>query len=145
MDVILGMDLLATNHDSINCSCKKVVFNPPTGTSFKFKGVGTVVLPKVISAMKASNLLNQDTLSILASMVDIREVDVSLTSEPVVRDYPDVFPKELLGLPPHNEIDFAIEVKSDIVPISRAPHRITPAELKELKIQLQEFFDKGFI
>ncbi|KAA0059577.1 pol protein [Cucumis melo var. makuwa] len=143
--VVTGMDWLATNHDSINCSCKKVVFNPPTGTSFKFKGVGTVVLPKVISAMKASKLLNQDTLSILESMVDIREVDVSLTSEPVVRDYPDVFPKELLGLPPHNEIDFAIEVKPDIVPISRAPHRITPTELKELKIQLQEFFDKAKI
>ncbi|XP_031744623.1 uncharacterized protein LOC116405099 [Cucumis sativus] len=58
-DVILGMDWLATNHASIDCSRKEVVFSPPTASSFKFKGVGTVVLPKVISAMKASKLLNQ--------------------------------------------------------------------------------------
>ena len=57
-DVILGMDWLATNHASIDCSRKEVVFSPPTASSFKFKGVGTVVLPKVISAMKASKLLN---------------------------------------------------------------------------------------
>ena len=57
-DVILGMDWLVVNHASIDCSRKEVVFNPPAGTSFKFKGIGTVVLPKVISAMKASKLLN---------------------------------------------------------------------------------------
>ncbi|KAA0063198.1 gag protease polyprotein [Cucumis melo var. makuwa] len=52
-DVILGMDWLSANHASIDCSPKEVVYNPPSATSFKFKGAGTVVLPKVISAMKA--------------------------------------------------------------------------------------------
>ena len=66
-DVILGMDWLAANHASIDCSRKEVVFSPPTESSFKFKGVGTVVLPKVISAMEASKLLNQGTWSTLAS------------------------------------------------------------------------------
>ena len=144
-DVILGMDWLATNHASIDCSRKEVVFSPPTASSFKFKGVGTVVLPKVISAMKASKLLNQGTWSILASVVDTREGETSLTSEPVVREYPDVFPKDLPGLPPHREVDFAIELEPDTTPISRAPYRMTPAELKELKVQLQELLDKGFI
>ncbi|KAL4026012.1 hypothetical protein IC575_014419 [Cucumis melo] len=60
-----------------------------------------------ISAMRANKLLSQSTWSILASVVDTREVDVSLSSEPVVRDYPDVFPEELLGLPLHREIEFA--------------------------------------
>ena len=60
-DVVLGMDWLAANHASIDCSRKEVVFNPLTEPGFKFKGVGTVVLPKVISAMKASKLLIQDT------------------------------------------------------------------------------------
>ena len=60
-DVILGMDWLPDNHASIDCSRKEVVFNPPTEPSFKFKGVGTVVLPKVILALKASKLLNQGT------------------------------------------------------------------------------------
>ncbi|TYK07894.1 ty3-gypsy retrotransposon protein [Cucumis melo var. makuwa] len=104
-DVILGMDWLAANHASIDCSRKEVAFNPPS----------------------------MGTWSILASMVDTREVDVSLSSEPVVRDYPDVFPEELPGLPSHREVEFAIELEPGTVPLSRAPYRMAPAELKELK------------
>ncbi|KAA0057672.1 pol protein [Cucumis melo var. makuwa] len=100
---------------------------------------------EVISAIRASKLLSQGTWGILASVVDTREADVSLSSEPVVRDYPDVFPEELPGLPPHREVEFAIELEPGTVPISRAPYRMAPAELKELKVQLQELLDKGFI
>ncbi|KAL0546275.1 hypothetical protein IC582_016181 [Cucumis melo] len=144
-DVILGMDWLAANHASIDCSLKEVAFNPPSLASFKFKGEGSRSLPKVISAIRASKLLSQGTWSILVSVVDTREVAVSLSSESVVRDYPNVFPEELLGLPPHREIEFAIELEPGTVPISRAPYRMTLVELKELKVQLQELLDKGFI
>ncbi|KAL0549529.1 hypothetical protein IC582_014014 [Cucumis melo] len=144
-DVILGMDWLAANHASIDCSCKEVAFNPPSMASFKFKGEGSRSLPQVISAIRASKLLSQGTWGILASVVDTREVDVSLSLEPVVRDYPDVFPEELPGLPPHREVEFAIELEPDTVPIFRAPYRMALAELKELKVQLQELLDKGFI
>ncbi|KAA0067099.1 pol protein [Cucumis melo var. makuwa] len=144
-DVILGMDWLAAYHASIDCSRKEVAFNPPSMTSFKFKGEGSRSLPQVISAIRASKLLSQGTWGILASVVDTREVDVSLSSEPVVRDYPDVFPEELPGLPPHREVEFAIELEPGTVPISRAPYRMAPAELKELKVQLQELLDMGFI
>ncbi|KAL0543893.1 hypothetical protein IC582_018998 [Cucumis melo] len=144
-DVILGMDWLAANHASIDCSRKEVTFNPPSMASFKFKGGGSKSLPQVISAIRASKLLSQGTWGILASVVDTREADVSLSSEPVVRDYLDVFPDELPGLPPHREVEFAIELEPGTVPISRAPYRMAPAELKELKVQLQELLDKGFI
>ncbi|KAA0035602.1 pol protein [Cucumis melo var. makuwa] len=144
-DVILGMDWLAANHASIDCSRKEVTFNPPSMASFKFKGEGSRSLPLVISAIRASKLLSQGTWGILASVVDTREVDVSLSSEPVVRDYPDVFPEELPGLPSHREVEFAIELEPGTIPISRAPYRMAPAELKELKVQLQELLDKGFI
>ncbi|KAA0061256.1 gag protease polyprotein [Cucumis melo var. makuwa] len=144
-DVILGMDWLAANHVSIDCSRKEVTFNPPSMASFKFKGGGSRSLPQVISAIRASKLLSQGTWGILASMVDTREADVSLSSEPVVRDYPDVFPEELPGLPPHREVEFAIELEPGTVPISRAPYRMAPAELKKRKVQLQELLDKGFI
>ncbi|KAL0549558.1 hypothetical protein IC582_014043 [Cucumis melo] len=144
-DVILGMDWLAANNASIDCSRKEVAFNPPSMASFKFKGEGSRSLPQVISAIRASKLLSQGTWGILASVVDTREVDVSLSSEPVVRDYPDVFAEELPGLPPHREVEFSIELEPSTVPISRAPYRMAPAELKELKVQLQELLDKGFI
>ncbi|KAL0537361.1 hypothetical protein IC582_026339 [Cucumis melo] len=144
-DVILGMDWLAANHAGIDCSRKEVTFNPPSRASFKFKGEGSRSLPQVISAIRASKLLSQGTWGILASVVNTREADVSLSSEPVVRDYLDVFPEELPGLPPHREVEFAIELEPGTVPISRAPYRMAPAELKELKVQLQELLDKGFI
>ncbi|KAL4038037.1 hypothetical protein IC575_001640 [Cucumis melo] len=144
-DVILGMNWLAANHASINCSRKEVTFNPSSMASFKFKGEGSRLLPQVISAMRASKLLSQGTWSILASLVDTREVDIPLSSEPVVRDYLDVFPEELPGLPPHREIEFVIKLEPGTVPISRAPYRMAPVELKELKVQLQELLDKGFI
>ncbi|KAL0543947.1 hypothetical protein IC582_019057 [Cucumis melo] len=104
-----------------------------------------VCIPKVISAMKASKLLSQGTWGILASVVDTREPEVSLSSKPVVREYPDVFLDELPGLPPSREIDFAIELEPNTAPISRASYRMAPTELKELMVQLQELLNKGFI
>ena len=64
---------------------------------------------------------------------------------PVVSEFPDVFPEELPGLPPTREIDFTIDLLPGTAPISQAPYRMAPAELKELKTQLQELVDKGFI
>ena len=63
----------------------------------------------------------------------------------VVCEYADVFLEELLGLPPKREIDFTIELQLGTSPISMAPHRMAPVELRELKTQLQELLDKEFI
>ncbi|WVZ49148.1 hypothetical protein U9M48_000525 [Paspalum notatum var. saurae] len=60
---------------------------------------------------------------------------------PVVSDFPDVFPEELPGLPP----DVDVEACTGTAPVSRRPYRMAPDELKELKVQLQEQLDKGFI
>ncbi|KAL0539510.1 hypothetical protein IC582_023725 [Cucumis melo] len=144
-DVILGLSWLSANHASIDCFRKELVFNLPSTASFKYKGARTVVLPKVISAMKASKLLSQGTWSILASVVDTREPEISLSSKSMVREYLDVFPDELPRLPPPREINFAIELEQSIVIISKAPYRMAPTKLKELKVQLQELLDKGFI
>ena len=57
----------------------------------------------------------------------------------------DMFPQELPGLPPPREVDFTIELALGTVPISLSPYRMAPAELKELKVQLQDLLDKGFI
>ena len=57
----------------------------------------------------------------------------------------DVFPDELPGLPPQRVIDFSIELHPGTSPISMTPHRMTPVELQELRVQLQELLGKGFI
>ena len=55
------------------------------------------------------------------------------------------FPEELSGIPPKREVNLSIEVMHGTTPISRAPYRMDPTELKELKTQLHELLDKGFI
>ena len=63
----------------------------------------------------------------------------------VVKEFPDVFPEELSGIPPEVEVDLSIEVVHGTTPISTALYRMAPTELKELKTQLQGLLNKGFI
>ena len=63
----------------------------------------------------------------------------------VVCEYKDVSPDELPGLLPQRDVNFCIELHPDTSPISMTPHRMTPVELQELKVQIQELLDKGFI
>ena len=81
----------------------------------------------------------------LASLTLEDEVRQDLDLSRVVYEYEDVFPDELPGLPPHRDIDFYIELHPDTSPISMTPHRMAPVELQELKVQIQELLDKGFI
>ena len=78
-------------------------------------------------------------------MRDARIPYTDLGDIPVVRDYSDVFPDDLPGLAPDREIEFNIDLLPGTNPISIAPYRMAPIELKELKEQLQELLDKGFI
>jgi hypothetical protein len=64
---------------------------------------------------------------------------------PVVRDFPDVFPEELPGIPPDRDVEFVIELIPRTVPISRRPYKMAPLELAELKKQFDESLQKGFI
>jgi hypothetical protein len=64
---------------------------------------------------------------------------------PVVCEFPDVFPEDLPGLPPERDVEFVIELKPGTAPISRRSYRMPPNELAELKIQLQDLLEKGFI
>ncbi|GJW68781.1 putative reverse transcriptase domain-containing protein [Tanacetum coccineum] len=68
-----------------------------------------------------------------------------LEDVPVTRDFPEVFPEELPGLPPPRQVEFRIELVPGAAPVARAPYRLAPSEMRELSIQLQELLEKGFI
>jgi len=68
-----------------------------------------------------------------------------LTSIPVVCEFSDVFPEDLRRLPPDREVEFSIELEPGTAPISRRPYRMAPRELAEMKKQLEELMEKGFI
>jgi hypothetical protein len=63
----------------------------------------------------------------------------------VVREFPNVFPDDLPGMPPERAIEFKIELQPGITPVAKAPYKMSPVEMKELKIQLQGLLDKGYI
>jgi hypothetical protein len=69
----------------------------------------------------------------------------SLNDHPVLREYRDVFPEEVSGLPLRRDIDFSIELAPGAVPVFRTPYRMSTPELVELKLQLKEMMDKGYI
>ena len=81
----------------------------------------------------------------LAYVKDTSRDEPQLDDYPVVREFPEVFPKDLPGLPPPREVEFTIELIPGAEPISKAPYRMAPLELQELKEQLQELLDRGFI
>ncbi|GKF94177.1 hypothetical protein Tco_0283877, partial [Tanacetum coccineum] len=64
---------------------------------------------------------------------------------PIVKNFPDVFPEDLPGLPQTRQVEFHIYLVPGAAPVARAPYRLAPSEMKELADQLQELFDKGFI
>jgi hypothetical protein len=72
-------------------------------------------------------------------------VEVKLEDIHVVREFPDVFPNDLLGMPPKTVIEFKIELQPGTAPIAKAPYKMSPVEMKELKIQLQGLLHKGYI
>ena len=78
-------------------------------------------------------------------MIDTVKARPSVSDIPTISDFPDVFPEELPGLPPQREIEFAIDIVPGATLTSITPYRMAPVELKELKLQLQELLEKGFI
>ena len=76
--------------------------------------------------------------------LDSKRVQVDVEKIPIVREFPNVFPEELPSIPPEREVDLSIEIVPGTTPVSRAPYRMAPFELKELRLKLQEMLDKGF-
>ncbi|GJR44696.1 putative reverse transcriptase domain-containing protein [Tanacetum coccineum] len=68
-----------------------------------------------------------------------------LEDVPTIRDFPEVFPEDLPGLPPTRQVEFQIDLVPGVAPVAQAPYRLAPSKLQELSTQLQELSDKGFI
>jgi hypothetical protein len=123
MDVILGMGWMTQQKVVLDVSDRVVAINSPT--------VGHTAL----------YLPFKDGIDSCAYVTIISHLD----EIPVVCEYPDVFPDELPGMPPDRDVEFVIELQPGTAPISERPYRMPPKELAEVKNQLQELLDKGYI
>ncbi|GJX14430.1 putative nucleotidyltransferase, ribonuclease H [Tanacetum coccineum] len=144
-DIILGMDWLAAHRATIDCHSRRVIFGDIHAPEFIYHGSLPGKSMKIISALKARTLLSHGCEGFLATIHDTTSDVSSIHDQPIVSEFQDVFPEELPGIPPIRDVEFNIELIPGAEPISKAPYRMAPIELKELKDQLQELLERGFI
>ncbi|XP_059671067.1 uncharacterized protein LOC132316607 [Cornus florida] len=125
-DAILGMDWLARYHAQLDCHERIIVFSVPG---------------QFPSRYKCGEFEGTMTMGFLAH-IEVVEQCVTIEQLPTVSEYADVF-RDIPGLPPRRAVDFCIDLTPGISPISRAPYRMAPVELSELKKQTQELQDRG--
>nr|GEW71663.1 putative reverse transcriptase domain-containing protein [Tanacetum cinerariifolium] len=151
-NVIIGMDWLRRCHAVIVCD-EKLVQIPYGNETLIFCGNesnnGRGSRLTVFSCSKAQEYMAKECQIFLAQISAKKEEDKSegkqLKDVPVIRDYPEVFPKDLPCLPPARAVEFQIDLIPGAAPLARAPYRLAPSEMKELSEQLQELSEKGFI
>ena len=139
------MDWLSRHHATLTCYRKEVRFYRPGQTKVVFYGLWKTLPNNIMTAMKASKMLRKLYQRYLAYAIEVRDTGSRLEDITVVREFLDVFPEDLPGIPPDREIDFQIKLTYGTEPISKAPYRIAPLELKELKVHMEELVNKGFV
>ncbi|GKA68772.1 putative reverse transcriptase domain-containing protein, partial [Tanacetum coccineum] len=122
-DVIIGMDWLSKYEVVIVCA-EKIVRIPYENETLIIRGFLAHVTTKE---------------------AEDKSADKQLEDVPILRDFPEVFPKDLSGLPPTRQVEFRIDLVPGAAPVARAPYRLAPSEMKECLEQLKELSDKGFI
>ncbi|GJY90635.1 hypothetical protein Tco_0505831 [Tanacetum coccineum] len=142
---ISDFDWLTEHRATIDCHTKRVIFGDLNNPEFIYHGSRPGKPIKITSALKARTLISHGCEGFLASIKYTSLDGPRLESHPIVQNFPDIFPDELPGLPPEREVKFTIELIHVAQPISKAPYRMAPIELKELKDQLQELLERGFI
>ena len=135
-DAILGMDWLASCHATVDYHTKVVKFEIPNRPSFIFRGDSCLTLVSLISSLVALRLMNKGNPGFLALIKNTEDEVLSLDQVPVVREFPDVFPTKLPGMPSEREIEFCVDLIPDTQPISIPSYRMASTELQELKEQL---------
>ena len=144
-DVVLGMDWLSRHRATLDCYKKEVKLHRPGKLEVKFRGLCRELSSSMISTMAAQRMLRKGCQGYLAYVVETGKEGPLVDEIPVVREFLDVFPDDIAGLPPEREVEFTIDLIPGTESISIPPYRMAPAELRELKAQLEELLSKGFI
>ena len=129
----------------MDCFTKKIMFKKLGYPDLKFEGDRKILPTCVISALEAKRLLHKGCKAYLAHVIDKSTPEVALDNVLVVQKFHAIFLKDLSGFPSDRELEFEIELLSSSTSVSVPPYRMASTELNELKTQLQDLVDKGFI
>ncbi|GJT61021.1 putative reverse transcriptase domain-containing protein [Tanacetum coccineum] len=136
-DIIIGMDWLSRYDAAILCGEKKVRI-PLKGKTLVIEGNRNNSRLKIVSCIKTQKYIEKGCELFLAQVTKQESKEKRLEDVPVIRNFPEVFPEDLPGLPPPRQVEFRIDLIPGAAPVARAPYRLAPSEMKELS-------EKGFI
>ena len=145
-DVIIGMDWLSKHRARIICD-EKIIQIPFDGETLIIQGDKPKTSFNFISYAKTMKYISKGchVFQIQVTGGETKEKKKQLDEVPVVREFSDVFPEDLPGIPPTRQVEFRIDLVPGAAPVAKAPYRLAPSEMKELSEQLKELSDKGFI
>ena len=115
-DVVLGMDWMYLYRATLDCYKKEVKFHTPGKLEVKFRGIRRELSSNIISAMAAQRMLRKGCQGYLAYVVETEKEGILVDEIPIVRVFPDVFPDDIVGLPPDREVEFTIDLIPGLSP-----------------------------
>nr|GEV78535.1 putative reverse transcriptase domain-containing protein [Tanacetum cinerariifolium] len=143
-NVVIGMDWLSKYHAKIICD-EKVIHIPIEDETLIIQGNQSRPRLSLISCIKTKRYISKGCQVFIAKVIEKKSDEKQLENIHVVREFLDVFPEELPGLPPVRQVKFQIDLIPEAAHVARAPYRLAPSEMQELSNQLQELADRGFI
>ncbi|GJT74255.1 putative reverse transcriptase domain-containing protein [Tanacetum coccineum] len=143
-DVVIGIDWLSKYHAKI-LSDEKVVHIPINGETLIIRGDQSKTRLNLISCIKTERYISRGCQVFMIQVMENKSDEKRLEDFPVVKEFLDVFPEDLPGLPPVRQVEFQIDLIPGAAPVARTPYRLAPSEMQELSNQLQELADRGFI
>ncbi|XP_028758655.1 uncharacterized protein LOC114717613 [Neltuma alba] len=139
IDVIIGMDWLSANNAILDCKRKMVTL--PLCTTIVEAINGLLWL----SATQTTKCIQKGCQAYAVFFFVSTDKEVGIDQIDVVKEFPEVFPKKISDLSPEREVEFSIELVPGTTPISKAPYRMSPSKLAELKKQIKKLLEKGSI
>ena len=139
------MDWLDRYHARLDYRMKVMEFYIPGEATLRLDVRDILASSALISGIRVRKLLSNRVQGYLAFLIKTPGDKLEVKDMSVVREYSDVLPNELVSLPPEREVEFKIDLMPETTPISKPPYRMAPTELKELKVQLQDLLERGFI
>ncbi|GJV66323.1 putative nucleotidyltransferase, ribonuclease H [Tanacetum coccineum] len=143
-DVVIGMDWLSKYHAKILCD-EKVVHVPINDETLIIRGDQSKTRLNLISCIKTEWYISLGCQVFMIQVIEKKSDKKRLQDIPIVKEFSDVFPEDLPGLPPIRPVEFQIDLIPGAAPVARTPYRLAPSEMQELSNQLQELADRGFI
>nr|GEX36471.1 reverse transcriptase domain-containing protein [Tanacetum cinerariifolium] len=139
-DVVIGMDWLSKYYAKIIYD-EKVVHIPIEDETLIIQGNQSRTRLSLISCIKTERYISKGCQVFIAQVMEKKSDEKRLENIHVVREFLDVFPEELHGLPPVRQVEFQIDLIPEAAPVAHAPYRLAPSEMQELSNQLQELAD----